>query len=102
MGNTCTLRPCLQVEPPELPVRGELPEPLQGREPTQPPVWPGRVRALVEAPVPLDQLREGPTARHAVELLPVDSVTPLGLPVQVRAPEPDGAAVSFLLITRKG
>jgi len=52
---------------------------------------PRRVVELIEAAVGLDQGREAPTAPHTVELLRIDPVAPLDLPVQVRAPWPDAA-----------
>jgi len=44
-------------------------------------VRPGRVVELIEAPVRFHQCHEAPTPPDAVELLGVDPVAPLDLPV---------------------
>ena len=55
------------------------------------PMGAGGVVEGVEAPVLLLELGERPTPPDAVELLGVDPVAPLDLPVQVRAPRADAA-----------
>ena len=52
---------------------------------------PGRVVEGAEAPVRLDQLREAPIPANLVELLRIDPVVPLDLPVQVRSLGADAA-----------
>ena len=97
MGNRCCLPsppwrgPRLQVESAEPPIGRKRPEPLEGCQAPVAPMGAGGVVERVEAPVSLDQLREGATAVGPVELLRVDPVAPLDLPVQVRAPWPDAA-----------
>lgn len=54
-------------------------------------VGPGRVIELIEPPVRLHQLREAPTSSSSVELLAINPVAPLNLPIQVRAARPDAA-----------
>jgi len=85
--------PRSEIEPTQPLVGRELPEPLEGRQALVAPMRPGGVVELIEAAVGLHELAETPTARAPGALLGVDPVAPLDLPVQVRAPGPDGAVL---------
>ena len=108
MGNRCSLPsppsrgrdlrgaragrgPRSEVQAAEAAVGREGPEPLERGQAPVPPVRPPGVVELVEPPVRLLQLREGATPRGPVELLGVDPVAPLDLPVQVGTARPDAA-----------
>src|SRR5574337_499580 len=86
--------PWSAIPPAQPPERGELPEPLERREPVEPAMRARGVVELVEPTMALLEFGEAPTPSNAVELLAINPVTSLDLPVQVRAPRPDAAMVN--------
>src|SRR5574337_108911 len=94
--------PWSAIQPAQPPERGELPEPLERREPVEPAMRARGVVELVEPTMALLEFGEAPTPSNAVELLAINPVTSLDLPVQVRAPRPDAAMVNRRRLAGEG